>query len=111
MYTLHRIIAYFLSFVCNETFINMSLPFFLHFHSIGDVPAHLGGVTEFGDNVEDEWFIVYLLKEITRTFSDVAVVVYDNDGQFILIEAAEHLPKWLDPDSSENRVCIGHFKY
>lgn len=81
---------------------------FFHSHSIGDVPAHLGGVTEFGDNVEDEWFIVYLLKEITRTFSDVAVVVYDNDGQFILIEAAEHLPKWLDPDSSENRVCIGN---
>ncbi|XP_026141428.1 protein ecdysoneless homolog [Carassius auratus] len=72
----------------------------------GDVPAHLGGVTQFGDNVEDEWFIVYLLKHITRTFSDVAAVVYDNDGQFILIEAAEHLPKWLDPDSSENRVFL-----
>ncbi|XP_067222843.1 protein ecdysoneless homolog isoform X1 [Chanodichthys erythropterus] len=72
----------------------------------GDVPAHLGGVTEFGDNVEDEWFIIYLLKHITHIFSDVAVVVYDNDGQFILIEAAEHLPKWLDPDSSENRVFL-----
>lgn len=82
-----------------------------NFHSIGDVPAHLGGVTEFGDNVEDEWFIIYLLKHITHIFSDVAVVVYDNDGQFILIEAAEHLPKWLDPDSSENRVSIGNFKY
>lgn len=75
-------------------------------HSTGDVPAHLGGVTQFGDNVEDEWFIVYLLKHITQTFSDVAAVVYDNDGQFLLIEAAEHLPKWLDPDSSENRVSI-----
>ncbi|XP_043119115.1 protein ecdysoneless homolog [Puntigrus tetrazona] len=74
----------------------------------GDVPAHLGGVTQFGDNVEDEWFIVYLLKHITRTFSDVAAVLYDNDGQFILIEAAEHLPKWLDPDSSENRVFLYH---
>ncbi|XDV43054.1 hypothetical protein PO909_011604 [Leuciscus waleckii] len=82
-------------------------PFNIRYHpEKGDVPAHLGGVTEFGDNVEDEWFIVYLLKEITRTFSDVAVVVYDNDGQFILIEAAEHLPKWLDPDSSENRVFL-----
>lgn len=72
----------------------------------GDVPAHLGGVTLFGDNVEDEWFIVYLLKHITRTFSDVAAVVCDNDGQFLLIEAAEHLPKWLDPGSSENRVFL-----
>lgn len=74
------------------------------FYSTGDEPAHLGGVTVFGDNVEDEWFIVYLLKCITRTFKEVAAVVYDNDGQFLLIEAAEHLPKWLDPDSSENRV-------
>lgn len=74
----------------------------------GDVPAHLGGVTEFGDNVEDEWFIVYLLKHITHTFTDIAGVVYDNDGQFLLIEAAEHLPKWLDPDSSENRVFLYH---
>ncbi len=81
---------------------------YLLLHTIGDVPAHLGGVTQFGDNVEDEWFIVYLLKHITRTFSDVAAVVYDTDGQFLLIEAAEHLPKWLDPDSSENRVSIGH---
>lgn len=80
-------------------------------HSIGDVPAHLGGVTQFGDNVEDEWFIVYLLKHITRTFSDVAAVVSDNDGQFLLIEAAEHLPKWLDPDCSENRVSIGHLSW
>ena len=31
--------------------------------------------------------------------------VEDNDGQFLLIEAADHLPKWLNPESSENRVC------
>ena len=30
--------------------------------------------------------------------------VYDNDGQFLLIEAAEHLPAWLGPENSENRV-------
>lgn len=76
------------------------------FLSIGGEPAHLGGVTVFGDNVEDEWFIVYLLKCITCTFKEVAAVVNDNDGQFLLIEAAEHLPKWLDPDSSENRVSL-----
>lgn len=31
----------------------------------------------------------------------------DNDGEFLLIEAADHLPKWLNPESSENRVrCL-----
>lgn len=84
-------------------------PFNLRYHpQKGDEPAHLGGVTVFADNVEDEWFIVYLLKSITCTFKEVAAVVYDNDGQFLLIEAAEHLPKWLDPDSSENRVFLYH---
>ncbi|KFO83739.1 Protein SGT1, partial [Buceros rhinoceros silvestris] len=30
--------------------------------------------------------------------------VEDNDGEFLLIEAADFLPKWLNPDNSDNRV-------
>ncbi|XP_062286099.1 protein ecdysoneless homolog [Scomber scombrus] len=72
----------------------------------GGVPAHIGGSTQFGDNVEDEWFIVYLLKKITEAFPDLAARVEDNDGEFLLIEAADYLPKWLNPDTSENRVFL-----
>ena len=68
------------------------------------MPAHIGGCTEFGDNVEDEWFIVYLLQQITKTFPELTAKVGDNDGEFLLIEAADYLPKWLNPDNSENRV-------
>jgi hypothetical protein len=32
--------------------------------------------------------------------------VYDTDGEFLLIEAANVLPKWLKPEVSENRVRI-----
>lgn len=32
------------------------------------------------------------------------VRIEDNDGEFLLIEAADFLPKWLDPDNSANRV-------
>jgi len=32
--------------------------------------------------------------------------VCDNDGEFLLIEAADYLPKWLNPDTAENRVSI-----
>lgn len=39
---------------------------------IGDIPAHIGGSTQFGDNVEDEWFIVYLLQQITEDFPELA---------------------------------------
>ncbi|XP_050832471.1 protein ecdysoneless homolog [Serinus canaria] len=70
----------------------------------GGTPAHLGGTTVFGDNVEDEWFIVYLLREITREFPGLAASIDDNDGEFLLIEAADFLPKWLNPENSENRV-------
>ncbi|XP_034753221.1 protein ecdysoneless homolog [Etheostoma cragini] len=72
----------------------------------GGVPAHIGGSTQFGDNVEDEWFIVYLLQQITEAFPELAARVEDNDGEFLLIEAADYLPKWLNPDNSENRVFL-----
>ncbi|XP_037996743.1 protein ecdysoneless homolog [Motacilla alba alba] len=70
----------------------------------GDTPAHLGGTTVFGDNVEDEWFIVYLLREISREFPGLAASIDDNAGEFLLIEAADFLPKWLNPENSENRL-------
>ncbi|KAG9485120.1 hypothetical protein GDO78_008295 [Eleutherodactylus coqui] len=70
----------------------------------GDVPAHIGGITHFGDNIEDEWFIVYLIQQITVDFPDLAARVEDNDGEFLLIEAADFLPKWLKPENSDNRV-------
>lgn len=30
--------------------------------------------------------------------------VFDSDGEFLLIEAADHLPHWVTPTNSENRV-------
>ncbi|KAM9324985.1 protein ecdysoneless homolog [Gastrophryne carolinensis] len=74
----------------------------------GFIPAHIGGKTHFGDNIEDEWFIVYLIKQITKEFPDLAARVEDNDGEFLLIEAAEFLPKWLKPENSSNRVFFFH---
>lgn len=48
--------------------------------------AHLCGRSNFGDNMEDEWFIVYLLYHISRNLPHVSIRVVDNDGQFLLIE-------------------------
>uniref|UniRef100_A0A8I5UGC4 Ecdysoneless cell cycle regulator n=1 Tax=Pongo abelii TaxID=9601 RepID=A0A8I5UGC4_PONAB len=74
----------------------------------GGVPAHMFGVTKFGDNIEDEWFIVYVIKQITKEFPELVARIEDNDGEFLLIEAADFLPKWLDPDNSTNRVFFHH---
>ena len=32
--------------------------------------------------------------------------VNDSDGEFLLIEAADYLPKWINPDTATNRVSV-----
>ncbi|XP_075492699.1 protein ecdysoneless homolog [Primulina tabacum] len=80
-------------------------PFTLSLSSSPSIP-HLSGHLRFGDNLEDEWFVVYLLFHISRTFPNLSIRVWDSDGEFLLIESAFHLPKWLNPDTSLNRVFI-----
>ena len=64
----------------------------------------LNGRTNYGDSVEDEWLIVYILLEISKKHADLWIRVFDTDGEFLLIEAANVLPRWLKPEISENRV-------
>lgn len=44
------------------------------------------------------------------TFTDMrdglVCSISDNDGEFLLIEAADALPKWLNPDTAEDRVGV-----
>ncbi|KAL1196411.1 ecdysoneless-like protein [Cardamine amara subsp. amara] len=67
---------------------------------------HLHGKLKYGDNLEDEWFAVFLLFRISAAFPSNSIRVWDTDGEFLLIEAAFHLPRWLDPETSLNRVFI-----
>lgn len=67
---------------------------------------HLAGSTRFGDNIEDEWFIVYLLKTVSEKVPEISITVRDNDGEFLLIEAAYVIPRWLKPENSLNRVFL-----
>lgn len=62
------------------------------------------GISHYGDNIEDEWFIVFLLLQLTKEITGLIVKVYDGDGEFLLIEAADYLPDWANPDTCENRV-------
>ncbi|KAL4897796.1 SGT1 protein-domain-containing protein [Aspergillus ambiguus] len=66
----------------------------------------LRGRTNFGDSIEDEWVVVYLLRELTKKHKDIWVKVVDSDGQFLLVEAAGTLPAWLEPEIADNRVWI-----
>lgn len=68
--------------------------------------SSLHGVTSFGDSIADEWAIVYLLRELSKTCKDVWIRITDSDGEFLLVEAALRLPKWLEPGIADHRVWI-----
>ncbi|RHZ61180.1 hypothetical protein Glove_349g126 [Diversispora epigaea] len=68
--------------------------------------SFLHGRTIFSDCIEDEWFIVFLLRHISKKFPSVVIKVTDNDGEFLLIEAAMQIPSWMEPSNTENRVFI-----
>ena len=66
----------------------------------------LVGKTRFGDNIEDEWFIVSLLFAISERLPSTFCQVTDNDGDFLLIEAGDVVDGWMQPDTTANRVFI-----
>lgn len=68
--------------------------------------SFLHGTVQFGDGLEDEWLVVRILLAATRAFPQLVATVFDTDGDFLLIEAAEALPPWLEPESSKNRVFL-----
>jgi hypothetical protein len=72
-----------------------------------DFPSSfIQGFTFHGDSVDDEWFIVYLLYHISLQFPYLSIKISDTDGEFLLIEGANHLPDWIKPENSSNRVWI-----
>ncbi|XP_055606219.1 protein ecdysoneless [Uranotaenia lowii] len=71
-----------------------------------NLPPHLHGISHIGENIQDEWFIVSLLFHLTRQIPGLVARVADSDGEFLLIEAAEHLPRWANPETCEGRVFI-----
>ncbi|KAM0755174.1 SGT1-domain-containing protein [Meredithblackwellia eburnea MCA 4105] len=71
---------------------------------------HILGSINVSDAVDDEWYTVHLLRQVSLAWLEAVIAVDDEDGQFLLIEAAEQLPKWITPSNAENRVWIhqGH---
>ena len=65
----------------------------------GSSRAVFRGCVEFGDCVDDAWFAAHLARALSATFADaIAVRVWDDDGEFLLIETAEALPGWVTPE-------------
>lgn len=66
----------------------------------------LHGKSDYGDSVEDEWLIVYIIREVTKSFPQAWARVWDADGEFLLVEAANVVPQWLTPEMDSNRSWI-----
>ncbi|KAI3930844.1 hypothetical protein MKX01_037290 [Papaver californicum] len=73
--------------------------------NLENIPC-LHGQTRFGTNFENEWFIVFLLAEISRLIRKVTVRVWDSHGEFLLFENASFVPSWLTHETSKIRVFI-----
>lgn len=66
------------------------------------------GICDFGDNIEDEWFIVYILNSLTLKYSKKIVAqIYDSDGEFLLIHSSNFLPQWAQ---SAGNSFISYFQ-
>ncbi|GAM83241.1 hypothetical protein ANO11243_012270 [Dothideomycetidae sp. 11243] len=75
-------------------------------HEIRPLEWTLRGNTNFGDSIADEWLIVWLLRSLSTRFPEAWIRLEDTDGEFLLVEAANKLPKWLNPEIADHRVWI-----
>lgn len=80
--------------------------FIILFYFVETEPFSFYGSLNYGENIEDEWFLVYLLLELTKQIDGLVVRVKDSDGEFLLIEAAEYLPSWVTPETCEDKVFL-----
>jgi len=68
-------------------------------------PAVVGRVIT-GETTTAEWALTEALMHTTAALPGVIAQLVDGDGNFLAIEAADHLPLWCTPETSENRVFL-----
>jgi hypothetical protein len=59
-----------------------------------------------GELIDDEWLVTWILYYISKNREDIFIQVYDNEGEFLLIESWNYLPDWISPDIALNRVWM-----
>ncbi|QPG74887.1 hypothetical protein FOA43_002224 [Brettanomyces nanus] len=64
------------------------------------------GELVYGDYVNDLWLITSILYNFSARDSDLYIKVLDQDGEYLLIEGADHISPWMDGEVSCNRIWI-----
>lgn len=73
------------------------------------LPPHLTFDLRTGSATEDEFLLVHFLRLQQRRgalLERCAIQLKDEDGDFLLIEAAEELEDWIDPDNAPGRSWL-----
>ncbi|CAK9830564.1 Protein ecdysoneless [Anthophora retusa] len=71
-----------------------------------NILPHIYVRLRFDEDITDEWFIVFLIFKLTQAFDGLIAKVTDSYGEFLLIEAADVLPSWANPETCENHVFV-----
>ncbi|XP_058793583.1 protein ecdysoneless [Phymastichus coffea] len=71
-----------------------------------DLLPHIHVLLRFDEDIGDEWFVVFLVMNLTNKYEGLIARMVDSDGEFLLIEAADELPVWATPETCHNRVFI-----
>lgn len=68
--------------------------------------VRLCAFVDFGDDVDDAWTLAYLARELSAREDVAATRVWDDDGEFLLIETAETLPGWVTPERATGTTFL-----
>lgn len=67
---------------------------------------HIYASLRFDEDIGDEWFVTFLMFELTKMIDGLIIRLLDSDGEFLLIEAANVLPVWATPEKCQDNVFI-----
>lgn len=67
---------------------------------------HIYVSLHFDEDIGDEWFTVFLIFRLTQVFDGLIARINDSDGEFLLIEAANVLPVWANPETCQDHVFV-----
>ncbi|KAG7878321.1 hypothetical protein KL905_003838 [Ogataea polymorpha] len=77
-----------------------------NYELVHDKHCFLYGELEYGENMDDLWVVASLLFKFTSRSENIYLHLYDQDREFLLIEAAHQVPGWLEPECASNRIWI-----
>ena len=75
-------------------------------HSATQLKMVLERIDEFRDALDDEWMVANILMRVSERFEDISVRIFDDDGEFLLVECSHVLPMWVEPIVAEGRTSL-----